>query len=57
MGKLPAGVLQGNFLMYGDYEECLQVAPPASRDYQARYCVAIISVPQLVKYFNINLVN
>lgn len=42
-GKLPAGIVQGNFYSFGSFDECLAVERPAVDNkplLQSQYCLA-----------------
>ena len=36
--KIPAGVLKGNSLLYGDFDECLSIGKVAPFDFGSRSC-------------------
>uniref|UniRef100_A0A914XME0 Nose resistant-to-fluoxetine protein N-terminal domain-containing protein n=1 Tax=Plectus sambesii TaxID=2011161 RepID=A0A914XME0_9BILA len=52
MGKLPAGLTEGNFLWLGDYEQCTQLTAPIempnerARQFNGQYCKANLGLPQ-----------
>ena len=55
-GRMPIGVIAGSFSAIGDYEQCLAVKSPSSKQNQfvGQYCMAKMELPISTKFVETN---